>query len=98
MGDQSGRMISIRARVDDVVINVFSIYCMSNLYFVCVVPLSEPSSRDLLCVNVCVVPLSEPSSRDLLCVNVCVVPLSEPSSRDLVCPLWDLQYPREKNI
>ena len=36
--------------------------------FVCVVPLSQPSSRDLLYVK-CVVSLSQLSSRDLLYVN-----------------------------
>ena len=44
--------------------------------FVCVVPLSQPSSRDLLYVKVfvCVVPLSQPSSRDLLYVKcLCVL-------------------------
>ena len=43
---------------------------------VCVVPLSQPSGRDLLYVNVCVcvVPLSQPSSRDLLYVKcLCVL-------------------------
>ena len=45
---------------------------MLMLMFVCIVPLSQPSSRDLLYVNVnvCIVPLSQPSSRDLLYVNV----------------------------
>ena len=43
--------------------------------FVCVVPLSQPSSRDLLYVKcLCVVPLSQPSSRDLLYVKcLCVL-------------------------
>ena len=40
---------------------------------VCVVWLSQPSSRDLLNVCVCVVWLSQPSSRDLLNVCVCVL-------------------------
>ena len=44
--------------------------------FVCVVQLSQPSSRDLLYVKcfVCVVQLSQPSSRDLLYVKcLCVL-------------------------
>ena len=43
--------------------------------FVCVVPLSQPSSRDLLYVKCLrVVPLSQPSGRDLLYVKcLCVL-------------------------
>ena len=49
--------------------------------FVCVVPLSQPSSRDLLYVKcLCVVPLSHPSSRVVIngfgicyMLNVCVL-------------------------
>ena len=47
--------------------------------FVCVVSLSQPSSRDLLyvkCLCVCVVSLSQPSSRDLLYVKCLCVLLS----------------------
>ena len=57
---------------------------------VCVVSLSQPSSRDLLyvkCLCVCAVSLSQPSSRDLLyvkCLCVCAVSLSQPSSRDML--------------
>ena len=50
---------------------------MLMLMFVCIVPLSQPSSRDLLYVKmfVCIVPLSQPSSRDLLYVK-CLCALS----------------------
>ena len=53
--------------------------------FVCVVPLSHPSSKDLLYVKcLCVVSLSQPSNRDRLYVKcLCVVSLSQPSRSDL---------------
>ena len=47
---------------------------------VCVVPLSQPSSRDLLWLN----------------VSVCVVPLSQPSNRDLDYPLWAVHVSEKK--
>ena len=55
--------------------------------FVCVVPLSQPSSRDLLYVK-CLCVLScylSPVVEICYMLNVCgVVPLSQPSSRDLL--------------
>ena len=55
---------------------------------VCVVPLSQPSSRDLLYVK-CLCVLSRYLSPVveiyyMLNVCVCVVPLSQPSGRDLL--------------
>ena len=52
-----------------------------------VVSLSQPSSRDLVMLNVCLLsrclsPVVE--TRDVKCLYVCVVLLSQPSSRDLV--------------
>ena len=58
--------------------------------FVCVLSLSQHSSRDLLMLNVCVcvVSLPHPSSRDLLMLNVCLLsrclsPVVE--TRDVKC-------------
>ena len=53
--------------------------------FVCVVPLSQPSSRDLLYVK-CLCVLSRYLSLVVVIVKwfVFVVPLSPPSSRDLL--------------
>ena len=58
--------------------------------FVCVVSLSQHSSRDLLMLNVCVcvVSLPHPSSRDLVMLNVCLLsrclsPVVE--TRDVKC-------------
>ena len=53
--------------------------------FVCVVSLSQPSSRGLVMLNgcVCCLVVSQPSSRDQGCqMFVCVVSLSQPSIRD----------------
>ena len=56
--------------------------------FVCVVSLSQASSRGLLMLNVCLLsrclsPVVE--TRDVKCLYVCVVLLSQPSSRDQGC-------------
>ena len=45
---------------------------------VCVYPLSQPSSRDVLYVKCCVYPLLK------FVLNVFVYPLSQPSSRDVL--------------
>ena len=42
----------------------------------CVVPLSQPSSRDLGVKRLCVVSLSHPSSRDLDVKRLCVTVIS----------------------
>ena len=70
--------------------------------FVCVVPLSQPSSRDLLYVK-CLCVLSRYLSPVveicyMLNVCVCVVTLSQPSSRDLVYPLLGCFVPEKKSI
>ena len=59
---------------------------------VCVYPLSQPSSRDVLYVKcLCVPVVSAQQSRCVIDVrvmcymlNVCVYPLSQPSSRDVL--------------
>ena len=51
--------------------------------FVCVVSLSQPSSRDLLCAK-------------CLCVLSRYVNLA--SSSDLVYPLWDVHVPEIRNV
>ena len=51
--------------------------------FVCVVPLSQSSCRDLLSVT-CLCVLSRYLSPVVEIMFVCVVPLSQPSSRDLL--------------
>ena len=56
--------------------------------FVCVVPLSRPSSSDLLCVKCLRVLSRYLSPVVVICyvlnVCACVVPLSQPSSSDLL--------------
>ena len=62
--------------------------------FVCVFPLSRPSSRDLLDVKCLrgLYPSCRPSSRDLLDVKCLrgLYPSCRPSSGDLDYPLWDV--------
>ena len=63
------------------------------LMFVCIVPLSQPSSRDLLYIKClcalsrCLSPVVEICYM-LMLMFVCIVPLSQPSSRDLLSVIY----------